>query len=284
VFLLKSPHVQDKELATPDQFADICRAIKPVVAQVSGGEPLLRKDVLEIIRKLKNGNGTPFMVLTTNGALLNKNRYYELIEAGIDEIAISLDYPDDRHDKFRAIPGLFNRIETLLRDLGSSNRKGIIVSCVIQRENYKDIIGIAEFGRKYGIAANFSTYTWMRTNDKTYIIPKDEIPQLKKLINELIHYKKKYKNVRASDYVLRKIPEFFENNEIPNCRSGERCLVINPDGTFSPCGLILCDYNTLSELRNEFSKNNTCTKCYTSSRANTEKPVWYHIRDNLRFI
>ena len=49
----------------------------------------------------------PFIVLTTNGSLLTREKYDRLREAGVDEISLSLDYPDERHDEFRGIPGLF---------------------------------------------------------------------------------------------------------------------------------------------------------------------------------
>lgn len=277
-------HVQDKELASPEHYAEICHRLKPVVAQISGGEPLLRRDLLDIIRKIKNSNGTPFIVLTTNGVLLTKEKYEQLIDAGVDEISLSLDYPDKRHDDFRSVPGLFNKIVNLLSDLGAKNGKAITVSCVVQRNNYKDLIGIAEFAHKWGINANFSTYTWLRTNDKSLSIPKDEIFLLKEIIEQLISYKKKYKNIRASDYVLRKIPEFFENENIGDCRAGERFLIINPDGTMSPCGLVLGEYRSKKELHKKFSNNNTCGDCYTSIRANTEKPWYYHIKDNINFF
>ncbi len=277
-------NVQDKELATPQRYGELAREIKPVVAQVSGGEPLLRKDLVDILKAIRRTNKAPYVVLTTNGALLSKKKYLELREAGVDEFSLSLDYPDDRHDEFRGVPGLFGKIEKLMSELNSGMQKAITVSCVIQHDNYQDLIGIAEQARKWGINANFSTYTWLRTQNKEYVIPKEEIPEFKKVVEKLIEYKQTYKNIRTSDYVLRNIPNFFENEKMQNCRAGERFFVVNPDGTLSPCGLIIKNYGSYKELQQDFQKHNRCDSCYTSIRANTEKPIKYMLIDSLRSL
>ena len=96
-----------EKLATTQKLLEVCRELRPLVAIMSGGEPLLRRDLLEIVRTLKAGCAPLRVFVNTNGALLTLARFVELVEAGVDEVLISLDYPDERHDTFRAIPGLF---------------------------------------------------------------------------------------------------------------------------------------------------------------------------------
>lgn len=273
--------VTDNHVASPKEYGEICKKLKPVVAQVSGGEPLLRKDIEQIISALRVPNKAPYIIITTNGVLLTKEKYFQLREAGVDEFSLSLDYPDERHDEFRQVPGLFNRIEKLMDDLNGIEKKAITVSCVIQSDNYKDAIGIAKLAKKWNINANYSTYTWLRTKNMDYMIPKDEMDDFRKVINDLLEYKRRYKNVRASEYVLNKMIDYFENGEVPGCRAGERFLIVNPDGSLSPCGLITGNYHTQKQIETEFGKTNECNFCYTSIRANTEKPVKYLIKDNL---
>ena len=96
-----------ESLATPQRLLEICRELRPLVAILSGGEPLLRPDLLEIVRTLKAGCAPLRVFVNTNGALLTLPRFADLVDAGVDEVLVSLDYPDERHDAFRAIPGLF---------------------------------------------------------------------------------------------------------------------------------------------------------------------------------
>lgn len=274
----------EEERASPDRLGEICRELSPVVAQASGGEPLLRKDLEQIIEAWRVPSRAPFIVVTTNATLLSLDRYRSLKEAGVDEFSVSFDYPDERHDEFRGVPGLFRKIEKLIEDLGSQRDKSISLCCVIQSDNFRLLPQIAELARKWGVRLNFSAYNTLRTHDQSYMLSKDDREEFKEIIPVLLEYQKKYKNIRTSGYVLRNMLKYFEQGYMPNCRTGERFFNVNPNGTLSPCGLIITDYKTREEFIQDFCKSNTCVYCYTSLRANTEKPRRYVLWDNLKFI
>lgn len=149
----------DEARATAARFGELSRRFKPVVAQVSGGEPLLRPDIEDIIRAIRVPDRAPYIILTTNGALLTRAKYDKLIAAGVDEFSLSFDYPDERHDEFRAIPGLFEKIRTLMESFGPDETKAVTLSGVVQRYNFRDLEALAEQARAWGVRMNFSTYT-----------------------------------------------------------------------------------------------------------------------------
>jgi len=274
----------DEQRASPQELGKRSRELKPLIAQISGGEPLLRRDLEEIIQEIKSPEGVPYVVVTTNGATLSRDRYESLIQAGADEFSLSLDYPDDRHDEFRGIPGLFRRLETLIKSLPSDRDKAITFCCVVQSDNYKDLLRIADIAKDWGVKLNFSTYTYLRTHNKKYLLNNTEREELKGIIRRLLDYKKQNGVVLSSDYVFKNMVEFFRDEEVPDCRTGRNFFNVNPNGTLSPCGLIIKDYRTRKELINKFSKTNTCTYCYTSIRANSEKPLKYLLKDSLNSI
>jgi MoaA/NifB/PqqE/SkfB family radical SAM enzyme len=273
--------VENEEQASPQRFGEICREVKPVTILVSGGEPLLRKDVEQVVSTLADPNGPPYVAMTTNGWLLDKERYHRFRQLGVDRFSISLDFPDERHDEFRRLPGLFKRIESLVASLDGEVEKAINISCVLQKLNFRDMIKFAELGKEWGVRVNFSTYTTMRTGEEELLLSEEETAELKELVKEIIALKRVNKNIRTSDYVLGRIVEFFETGGIPNCRSGDRFLVVNPDGTLSPCGLIMTEFKTRRELIENFTSKNTCSACYTSSRADSERPFRYLVTDTL---
>lgn len=274
----------DETRADADLYAQRYREIKPLVAQVSGGEPLLRQDVEQIVQALKRKGGAPYVVLTTNGALLSKKKYDKLRQAGVDAFSLSFDYPDERHDEFRGIPGLFNKIIRLLEELKHTSNNGIALSAVVQRKNFRDLMKMVEFAKKWNVKMNFSTYTWLRTHKKEFMVPPEELDELKDMLRLVRMHKREYDTVVLSDFVMDNMIKFFQNEAIPNCRAGERFLVVNPDGSLSPCGLIIKAYESRQELIEKFTKHNTCVECYTSLRANTEKSVNYLVKDSLRSI
>jgi len=270
--------------ATPERFGEICRQIQPVVAQVSGGEPLLRRDLEEIISRLRKKNQSPLIVVTTNGALLTRKRYDQLREAGVDEFSLSLDFPDERHDEFRGIPGLFGKIEKLVTELRDTKNKGITLSCVVQRTNFRELPKLADLAQKWNLRINFSTYTALRTHDKSFLLTAADLPEFDATVARLLEMRRRNRNFFASPYIFQRMRRFFEHESIPGCRAGEKFFVVKPDGTFSPCGLIIRNYTDYHALRTDFLPTNTCTACNTSIRANTEKPVGFMLKDNLRAL
>jgi MoaA/NifB/PqqE/SkfB family radical SAM enzyme len=274
----------EEERATPARLLDICRQLRPLVAIMSGGEPLLCHDILEIIRTLKRGCASLRVFVNTNAALLTKDLFGELCQAGADEVLISLDYPDERHDEYRKIPGLFSHVEALVAKLDVVSRQRIILTCVLQSDNFMGALDMARLAKKWGVYINYSAYTWLRTNDRHLMIAPSQVDELRKIMERLGDLKKANHTVITSDWVLQGMVRFFERGSLGGCRAGERSLVVNPDGTLSPCGLHIRRYATRDQLLGQFTRRNNCADCYTSTRGNSERPFKYLILDSASFI
>lgn len=273
---------REEERASPELLGEICHELSPVVAQASGGEPLLRKDLEQIIRAWRVPKRAPFIVVTSNATLLTRERYQSLREAGVDEFSVSLDYPDSRHDEFRGVPGLFDKIEGLVRGLDNQKDKAISLCCVIQSDNFRLLPQMADLAKEWDVRLNLSAYNTLRTHDQSYMLSRDELEEFKEIIPVLLEKQKKDRKIRTPGDVLWKMVEYFEKGFIPRCRTGEKFFNVNPDGTLSPCGLIITDYRTKKDFIEDFCKNNSCVYCYTSIRANTERPLlavgWEHLK------
>jgi MoaA/NifB/PqqE/SkfB family radical SAM enzyme len=262
----------DEDLASAEDFARIYRELSPPVVQVSGGEPLLRDDVLDIVRALRQPDGAPYTILVTNASLLTPEGFRQLNEAGVDSYSISLDYPDDRHDEYRMIPGLFDHIKDLVGSIPQAERRRITLNCVIQSDNYTELVPLASLASEWGVCMNYSPYTWLRTGDKGFVVPKEDLPVLREVVRNLLAFQRRQNTVKPDASFLNNMVAFFDDRGIPGCRAGERFLVVNPDGTLSPCGLITTDYPDMAAMREGFVKGNTCTACNTSIRSWTERP------------
>jgi MoaA/NifB/PqqE/SkfB family radical SAM enzyme len=271
-----------EDLASPQELGQICREVRPLIAQASGGEPLLRKDLEQIIDAFRVPNRAPYVVVTTNASLLTKKRYDSLRQAGVDEFSVSLDYPDERHDEFRGIPGLFSQIHSLMKEIRTEKEKCITLCCVIQSDNFRSLIKMAELARQWGVKLNFSAYNSLRTQDLSYMLSEQELEELQEIVKQLLDRQHKYGNIRTSSYVYKNTINYFKERSFPRCRTGEKFFNVNPDGTFSPCGLIIKDYKSPDELYEQFSKVNTCSFCYTSIRANCEKPLKHLVADTIK--
>ncbi len=262
----------DEEHASAQEFAQIFQELTPPVIQVSGGEPLLRADALDVIRALQQPKGLPFTILVTNGSLLTPDVFRQCNEAGVDAYSVSLDYPDDRHDEFRTFPGLFSHLKEFIQALSPKEREMITLNCVVQSDNFRESLPLARLAKEWGVSMNYSPYTWLRTHDKGFVVPKEDLPELREIFKELLDYQSQHGTVKSNATFLNNIVAFFDDTGIPGCRAGERFLVVNPDGTLSPCGLITTAHPNKESLRKGFVEGNTCTGCNTSIRAWAERP------------
>ena len=66
----------------PAGYARYMEALRPCVVQVSGGEPLMRDDVVEIVRAIKCGPRPPYTILVSNWSLMTKLKYLAGVESG----------------------------------------------------------------------------------------------------------------------------------------------------------------------------------------------------------
>ena len=123
----------------PADYRRYMEELRPCVVQVSGGEPLMRDDVVEIVRSIKNGATLPYTILVSNWSQMTEEKYLALREAGIDQFSVSLDFPDERHDDFRVYPGLYRHLEDLIPRLAKLGHDDIVLNSCITTENLGEI-------------------------------------------------------------------------------------------------------------------------------------------------
>src|ERR1700752_2908476 len=71
------PRDDSRNLKPPD-YRCYTDALRPCVGQNAGGEPLMRDDVVEIVRNIKSETGVPYTILVSNWSLMHEKLYGEL--------------------------------------------------------------------------------------------------------------------------------------------------------------------------------------------------------------
>jgi MoaA/NifB/PqqE/SkfB family radical SAM enzyme len=260
------------EQAPPElhDYVPAVRKLKPLSVSLTGGEPLLRKDLPGVISSLRNSFGFLFISLITNGSLLTLKRGLELWEAGLDELSISVDYLDERHDRDRGIPGLIGRILSVAPELVSAG-VNLCFNMVIKRGNYQEMPSMVGEISKMGIKVSVSTYNCWRVDNERYMIEKAELASLIKVVEELKDLRKRAGNLTTGDYYLDKIPEFFEKRGIPGCTAGLNWIQVTPEGRFKRCS-DHAESGHYSEWRSGFFKPTACDRCWYSCRGAAQEP------------
>ena len=147
--------------------------------RVTGGEPLVRRDLPLLIEKLSALDGLRDLTLTTNGALLPAQAG-PLREAGLERVTVSLDSLDDA--TFRAMNDVDVGVEVVLAGIDAAREAGlwpIKVNAVVKRGlNDHGIVDLARHFHGTGVIVRFIEYMDVGTTNGwvlDHVVPAAEI-------------------------------------------------------------------------------------------------------------
>lgn len=127
-----------EELSTEEGFSLIEEAAKlgHVKFGFTGGEPLLRRDIYDLIEYAASFDMQ--VVMATNGTLITEEVAKRLKKAGLERAAISIDGIGPAHDEFRGVEGTYRNV---VRGLKACEAAGLAVQLftMVTRYNYEEI-------------------------------------------------------------------------------------------------------------------------------------------------
>ncbi|MBJ8070324.1 GTP 3',8-cyclase MoaA [Bacillus cereus] len=126
--------------------------------RITGGEPLLRKDLPELIQRLNEIDGVEDIGLTTNGSLLKKFAP-DLYKAGLSRVTVSLDSLNE--ERFSYLNGNRSKVKTVLAGIQAAAEAGmkIKMNMVVQKgKNEQDIVQMAEYFKENKHILRFIEY------------------------------------------------------------------------------------------------------------------------------
>ena len=272
----------------PAEYRRYMEDLRPCVVQVSGGEPLLRDDVVEIVRQIKGGSKLPYTILVSNWSLMTEEKYLALREAGIDQFSVSLDFPDERHDEFRVYPGLYRHLEDLVPRLARLGHDDIVLNSCITSLNVGEIGAIADKARAWGVNLCYSAYSARRTGCRDYFLETaSQLAELNRHLDAVEARRDSTNWIVNAPTTLEATRRYFANKGLPGCSAGLRFLVVTADGALQPCSMQFQRYRLEDRARmiEEFSRTNQCDECYVSIRSYLDKSfprlLWENVSEFL---
>ena len=256
---------QSNELSTADWIRVLreARALGAVQLGFSGGEPLTRKDLEELVTEA-HALGY-YTNLITSGAGLNEVRIRRLKESGLDHIQLSFQDSTREVNDFLSSTRTFDlkrRVAALIKDHGFP----MVMNCVIHRLNIDHvdrIIDLAvEIGAEYLELANTQYYGWALLNRDHLIPSRAQLERAEAVVA-----------ARRADLdnrlrILFVVPDYFEGRP-KRCMNGwgTTILCVSPDGTALPCQAA----RMLPNLE------------FPSVRTSSVRDIWYESRAFNRF-
>ncbi len=226
---------QSEELDTK-QALDMIDQMKRAGTQlisITGGEPLLRKDIGQIVKYIKRQG----MVckLNTNGVLLDERRLAEL--SGLDLLQVSLDGPPDVHDRLRGEGSAMRAVRAIVL----AKSKGIKVQLIacLTRENVERIDEVLDYGLELGVGFYFQILTPQPLNAEEI---DRSVPDRESLANTLRYLLKLKRSKRGRGRAVGSSESelLYYLDMVEEQRRGCDCALVTatmlPDGKLIFCG------------------------------------------------
>lgn len=261
-------------------FAPECLTI------LTGGEPLLRRDILEIVRRAAERG--LWVVVGTNGVRITEKVASRLAEAGARGLSLSLDALDpDRHDRFRNVRGAWRNTVEGAEIL---NRTGLpfIVQTTAGSHNSGELEAIADFAHDRLAAKVWNLYFLVPTGRGQFVSDMTSA-QYDEVLNSLYRIQRKYDrlmlvNAKCAPHYIKTV---LENDSGPTdpiradglsasalpwagsspirtysggaggCPAGTHYMGIRPNGDVTPCPYLPVFAGTL--------RRSTLAELWTSS-------------------
>jgi len=254
---------RNKQELTFDEWKNVIDQIPFYgIVTLVGGEPLLRKDFIDIFAYVSKRvlNKTH---IVSNGILLNDEIIKVFIKYKLLLLSISLDGYGNNHDKNRGKEGIFDIIISNLENLKSQNQKQMIdIKTIVLENNLDDLVKLYKLCEKMNF--EFLSISFLRNNNwkQNSILQENFIPEFNesypiKPYFDVEHFKEVYKEIESlkgktklrfspkfeySINPLEKIEKFFtlpeniQTNKIyKECTYPYNNIMINPEGFIYPC-------------------------------------------------
>ncbi|HEY7878882.1 MAG TPA: radical SAM protein [Gemmatimonadaceae bacterium] len=252
-------------------FADAARFFSPIMITFTGGEPLLRRDLEDLVAGVARATRLRYITVITHGGMLTPERARSLWDAGLNQFNISLDFLDERHDVARGIPGLASKILDLVPQLQRVGIDSIRFNTVIKRENLSGVVAIVHRARELGVGVSFSTYTDLKNGNPEHRIAGDQLDELDAVIDELLSIKRRRRGLIVnSDHYLRQIPRYARGELHEPCLSGMRTIHIDPMGYVRRCPDFPNDFHWKA-FRTYHPI--ACNACFYACRGESQAPL-----------
>lgn len=220
------------KLQDPD-IADIKHAIDELVSKglqvliISGGEPFLRNDLVDIVKYAKE-KGVPAVQIITNGTVVKEDVLIE-ISKYVMSIAVSFDGYSKEHPTFIRNEGIFDK---LIETIELLKKAGISTSILptVHSKNYCNLKDYVELSRKLGVGISFSLLTCSPYDDvfKDYIPTESQLEFLGKELTLLGQ-----EGVSVNDMPINSSIDVRKS-----CEVGTKIVSVGADGSVYPCHML----------------------------------------------
>jgi len=228
----------ENELTTEECLGliDEMKALGTEMLILTGGEPLLRKDIYEIAKAASAQK--IWVVMGTNGVLITGKVVEKMIECGVQGVAISIDSLEPaKHNHFRGGPDAWEHSVRAL-DICRANGLQVLIQTTVMEMNYAEIPQMLAFAREKG-AWSFNLYFLVQTGRGQQM--NDLSPErTEAMLSKLVDWQDQYRPMLVRSKCAPQFKQIaYERGlgglESGGCMAGTQYCRITPQGDVTPC-------------------------------------------------
>lgn len=277
--------IDHKKIATYEEIlklTDLACEMGITKVRITGGEPFVRKGIFSFLERLCDLTPLKDISITTNGALLNRDKINDLIQMGIKRLNFSLDTLDPV--KFASITGRdrFHQVWDSIMTAQTLGISPIKINVVALRGfNDNEIDALAGLTMEYPFHIRFIEYMPMGNSnieENQQILTREIRDKIESVFGPLTPLKKDYNDGPAKKYQIegaKGVVGFITPISSHFCSECNR-LRLTSRGTLRPCLLHNYEKDILTQLRNGASDLEL--KSIIES-ALTHKPLFHNISE-----
>lgn len=243
-----------------------------LLISLGGGEPLLRPDIVDIVRELARYH---FVFITTNGWLVTPALARSLFAAGLWGVSVSMDYGDPaRHDRQRGRPGAYQRALSALREFAQARtapQQRVNLMCVLTHDNVDDLEPLAQVALNLGANLMVQPYSPLKTGERAFLPRPGASRRLQNL-------RRRFPNFLSHPRFLARFDQALDGG-VPGCRAGQSFFNVDESGQVALCverrcrplaDLLRDDLTVIERRLRRGARRNRCQACWYNCRGEVE--------------
>lgn len=232
-------------ILSPEKWGNFFRNAKSLIhLTITGGEPFLRKDFVEIIDSILKKNNVPQISINSNGFYIDriKNFIPQLVKKHPNTeftLSISLDGPEEIHDKVREFKGAYKRALETIDEINSLRKEKnfyLKLASVLTKDNSYFMESFLDTTNKWNI--DFHEIILVRDVPvEEQLIVKDMFEKLnmKQHSNSSIKWQKSFTGKLYKKIYQETLKKINSDQVFSPCLAGDRLVEIFPDGIVRGC-------------------------------------------------
>lgn len=227
----------------PEHYAKLPESLRTI--NITGGEPFLREDLVEVVQKIHSRVPGARFVFSTNGLMTDKilsdlqsiRRFHPKIAVGV-----SIDGIKETHDRIRGVPGLFDKAMATLSGLRTQGYDDLRIAMTLQQQNVGEVRKVYDMSRQSGVQFTIT----LAHNSDIYFMKSDNVPPdltgsnskgLDSVVESLLRsvspkdWLRAYHTAGMYDSAIRRS---FQSH----CEAGRRYFFMAPNGDIFPCNVL----------------------------------------------